>query len=150
MLYEYLKCFAHSFGVQECLKGQASAYLFSFGALREGGGERGGIAPGEGKEEIGLGGKAGATEAGALTVDIECREIDVGGEVLLAGRSVEVFRDAMISVGEHGAAHVILVVQFASFAAVIDGEDEAAFEAAAGALNPAAGGQAYFGALVFV
>ena len=65
-------------------------------------------------------------ESGARGGEVESGEVDVSGEVLFAGGGIEIFGGLVAEVGEGGTAHVSLIVEFASFAAVIDGDDETA------------------------
>jgi len=77
-------------------------------------------------------------------------EIDVGGEVLLAGRGVKIIRCLVLQIAEDGAGVVVGVEEIGGFVAVVDGEDEAALEAAGDFGDPVAGFEAGFGELAFV
>ncbi len=58
----------------------------------------------------------------------EGREIHVGGEILFAGRAKEIFAGAVFFVGQQGAAHVAMIVEFLCFVAVVNGQRETAAE----------------------
>ena len=89
-------------------------------------------------------------EAVAQAPQTQGREIDVRREVLLAGCSVEVFVGAVVGIGEDGAGHVMSIEQVGSFVAVVDGEDEAALEAASDFGDPVAGFEASFRVLAIL
>ena len=76
-------------------------------------------------------------------------EIHVGGEVLLARGGVEIVRRLMLCVAEEGAGLVAGVEKIGGFVAVVDGENEAAVEAAGDFCDPIAGFEAGFGELAF-
>ena len=83
----------------------------------------------------------------ALAPLAERGEIDVRGKVLLAGGCVEVFICTVIGVGEDGAGHVVRIKEVGGLVAIVDGEDEAAIEAASDFADPVAGFKASFGVL---
>lgn len=139
--------FAEAFGMEERFEGEAGADIFFVGSVFENVGEGGGVAPSDGEEEIGLGDEASTVKSGARGGEVERGEIDVSGEVLFAGSGVEIFRGVVMEVSECGAAHVLCVVKLAGFAAVVDGDGEAALERSAGGFDPGGGGEAGFGEL---
>ena len=139
--------FAQPFGMEEGFEGEAGADIFFVGGVFEDWGEGGSVAAGDGEEKIGLGDEAGAMKSGAGGGEVESGEIDVSGEVLFAGSSIEVFGDLVMKIGERGAAHVELIVEFAGLAAVIDGDGKAALQSGAGRFDPGSRSKAGFGEL---
>lgn len=76
-------------------------------------------------------------------------EIDVGGEVLFTGSSVEIAGRLVLRIAEDGAGVVVSVEEIGGFVAVINGEDEATVEAAGDFGDPVAGFEAGFSELAF-
>jgi len=76
-------------------------------------------------------------------------EIDVGGQVLFARGGVEIVGRLVFRVAEDCAGLVVGVEETGGFVAVVDGENEAAAEAAGDFGDPVAGLEAGFGELAF-
>ena len=106
MLDEDAESFAEAFGMEEGFEGEAGADVFFFGGAIECASEGGGVATGDGEEEVGLRDEAGAVESGARGGEVESGEVDVSGEVLFAGSGIEIFGGLVVEVGEGGTAHV--------------------------------------------
>src|SRR5207249_11070019 len=101
----------------------------------------------EREQESRLGGETCRFEARSFSPGLQRSEIDVRGQVLLAGRSIKIFAGAMVLISKKSPAHVVIVEQIGGRMAVIDGEHIAALEAAADFTDPVARFQSRFGVL---
>ena len=86
-------------------------------------------------------------ETVALSPHSQRGEIDVCGEVLLAGSSVEVFVGTVIGVSEDCAGHVVRIEQVGGFVTVVNGENKPAIETTSDFGDPVAGFETGFGVL---